>query len=239
MVKRICVEKKTGFNVEAESLKKDLIHTLKLKNLESVRIINVYDLEDVNMERLKDIKKLVLSEPNVDLVTEDSVSIGEEEEAFRVELLPGQYDQRADSAAQCIEIITLENAPAITSSKIIILKGLLSSKDVNRIKDYLINPVESREVPVDIPSILKIKYQTPHAVLRVQNGMPVVINFIKISFSFFASFSITPVITSIPWAFKIPIPLPATRGFGSFIAMITFFMPFLIIALAQGGVLPK
>ncbi|AKL94833.1 phosphoribosylformylglycinamidine synthase PurL [Clostridium aceticum] len=168
MVKRICVEKKFGFNVEAESLKKDLMNTLNLKTLENVRIINIYDLEDVNKKRLEDIKGLVLSEPNVDMVTEDTVAISDGEQAFRIQLLPGQYDQRADSAGQCIEIITLEDAPTIVSSKMIVLKGVLDTKEMNRIKNYLINPVESREVSLDIPTTLKINYATPDTVETVE-----------------------------------------------------------------------
>jgi len=159
MVKRVCVQKKHGFNIEAESLKKDLVNTLNLETLEGVRVINMYDLEDVNLDRLEDIKRLILSEPNVDVVTDDYVIIGENEQAFRIELLPGQYDQRADSARQCIEIITLENAPTIVSSKTIVLKGSLSDSDVDRIKDYLINPVESREVPIAIPTTVRMKYE--------------------------------------------------------------------------------
>ncbi|SET53087.1 phosphoribosylformylglycinamidine synthase [Natronincola peptidivorans] len=168
MVKRVCVEKKPGFNVEAVSLKNDLVNTLHLAALKGVRIINVYDLEDVNIKRLEDIKTLVLSEPNVDIVTEDYGLISEDEEAFRIQLLPGQYDQRADSARQCIEIITLEDAPTIVSSKIIVLKGALGSRDVETVKQYLINPVESKEVSLAVPETLQMDFGTPDTIETIE-----------------------------------------------------------------------
>jgi len=171
MVKRIYVEKKHGFNVEAQSLKADLKNTLNMDRLEELRIINVYDIENVNMDKLEDIKGLVLSEPNVDMVFEDHIYIGENERSFRFELLPGQYDQRADSARQCIAIITLEDAPTIATSKIIAVRGNLSDEDFNRIKAYLINPVESREVPFEIPPTLKMKFATPNKVEIVDGFM--------------------------------------------------------------------
>lgn len=164
MINRVYVEKKPGFNIEAESLKQDIISTLNFKQLESIRIINVYDLGTINKGRLEEIKKLILSEPNIDNVTEGNIGLQEDEYAFRVELLPGQYDQRADSARQCIEIVTLEESPNIISSKIIILKGNLKEEEIDAIKKYIINPIESREVPLNIPSTLKADCSAPRNV---------------------------------------------------------------------------
>lgn len=161
MVNRVCVEKKLRFNVEGESLKQDIINTLDLDNIQNVRIVNVYDLENVDKKRLDKIKKLILSEPNIDNIVDGNIELKNNEYAFRIELLPGQYDQRADSARQCIEIVTLEESPVITSSKIIILKGNLKNEDINMIKKYIINPIELREVSLDIPPTLETNYANP------------------------------------------------------------------------------
>lgn len=167
MVKRILVEKKEGFNVEAKAMLRDLKQTLHLEGLKGVRIVNAYDLEGVNLQKLDEIKALILSEPNVDSVKEGELAIPKATRAFRIELLPGQYDQRADSAAQCIEIVTLEKRPEILSSRIILLEGHLSDDAFEMVKAYLINPVESREVSMSIPETASMQWQIPDAVETV------------------------------------------------------------------------
>lgn len=164
MVTRVLVEKKNGFNVEAIALMEELKSSLHLDALKKVRIVNCYDLEDVSNDDLVNIKKSILSEPNVDDVTESTFSLNEAERAFRIALLPGQFDQRADSAAQCIEIVTLKQRPAIVASKILVLEGDITEEQLDRIKHFVINPVESHEVSIDVPATLKMSANKPNAV---------------------------------------------------------------------------
>ncbi len=164
MVKRILVEKMEGFNVEATALLNDLRHTLGIDALEKVRIINCYDVEGLDVSDLEKVKATILSEPNVDKVYEDEINDFDRKLAFRVAFLPGQYDQRADSALQCIEIVTLKERPVMSASKIFSLEGNLDSDAMTQIKKYLINPVESHEVPLDPPETLEMRFHTPEAV---------------------------------------------------------------------------
>lgn len=168
MVTRVLVEKKKGFNIEALALMEELRSSLKLNGLESVRIINCYDLEDVSESDLENIKRSILSEPNVDDVTDSTISVSASERAFRIALLPGQFDQRADSAAQCIEIVTLKKRPEIVSSKIIVIGGVLDDAQFESIKHFMINPVESHEVSLNIPVSLKMTSHIPEAVEVVE-----------------------------------------------------------------------
>ena len=171
MVTRILVEKKMGFDVEAAALKETWIKTLHIKTLTSVRLIHCYDFEGIEASNLEVIKSAVLSEPNVDVVTEGDYHPVTGEKTFRMALMPGTYDQRADSALQCIEIVTLANRPEIQTSKIIVLTGELSRSDVDQIKKYLINPVESHEVPLSRPTTLKTKVVEPVDVPKIEGFM--------------------------------------------------------------------
>ena len=164
MVTRILVEKRSGFDVEAMALKEDIKKTLHLETLTSVRMIHCYDFEGLDVSKIDLIKSTILSEPNVDLVLEGDFHPSEGEKTFRMTLLPGTYDQRADSALQCIEIVTLSDRPAIQTSKIMAFKGDLSRSDMERIKKYLINPVESHEVPLSKPTTLKLIAEIPTTV---------------------------------------------------------------------------
>lgn len=161
MVDRILVEKKEGFNVEAIQLLTDIKQTLKIENLKNVRIINCYDIEGLGGEDLNLVAHQILSEVNVDHVMVDSYEIASDETAFRMAYLPGQYDQRADSAMQCIEIVTLRSRPEMATSKIIVLKGQLTKDEIQRIKTYLINPVESHEVSMAVPQTVRMMFETP------------------------------------------------------------------------------
>lgn len=167
MVTRVLVEKKVGFNIEAVALKEELKSSLKLDALKNVRIINCYDLEDVNEGDLANIKRSILSEPNVDDVSDMTFSMCDNEKAFRIALLPGQFDQRADSAAQCIEIVTLKERPEIVSSKIIVVEGNINEAEFESIKHFMINPVESHEVSLGLPATLKLVSNIPEAVETV------------------------------------------------------------------------
>jgi len=169
MVTRVLVEKKKGFDVEAIALASELKHDLHLSGLKSVRIINCYDFEGVPEDKLETVINTVLSEPNVDQVRLSDIKIEIDEIAFRYALLPGQYDQRADSAAQCIGIVTLENRAEIAASKIIVLKGILSEEEVLKIKAFLINPVESSEVALERPSKIALEMPIPQPVETVKD----------------------------------------------------------------------
>ncbi|OJV66335.1 MAG: phosphoribosylformylglycinamidine synthase [Clostridiales bacterium 38-18] len=174
MVTRVLVEKKKGFDVEAIALAGELKHDLHLSGLKSVRIINCYDFEGVPEDKLETVINTVLSEPNVDQIRLSDIKIESDETAFRYSLLPGQYDQRADSAAQCIGIVTLENRAEIAASKIIVLKGTLSEEEVLRVKAFLINPVESSEVALERPIKIALEMPIPQPVETVKD-------FIKLS----------------------------------------------------------
>ena len=144
---RIFVEKKPEFNGEARHLLSDLRESLGLPGLEAVRIVQRYDIDGLSDPEFDQAVRQILSEPQVDL-TSATLSLGENETAFAVEYLPGQFDQRADSAAQCVQILTGKERPLVVSAKVIVLAGHLSADDLARIKGYVINAVDSHEVPV-------------------------------------------------------------------------------------------
>jgi phosphoribosylformylglycinamidine synthase len=144
---RIFVEKKPEFNGEARHLLSDLRESLGLPGLEAVRIVQRYDIDGLSDAEFDQAVRQILSEPQVDL-TSTTLSIGENENAFAVEYLPGQFDQRADSAAQCVQILTGKERPLVVSAKVIVLAGNLSADDLARIKGYVINAVDSHEVAV-------------------------------------------------------------------------------------------
>ena len=165
-VNRIVVEKKEGFNIEARQLKERLINDLGLKNIDKVRIINIYDIEGkIKEDDLHTALKVVFSEPNVDDAKIGDLSLNQNEVAFRVEPLPGQYDQRADSAKQCCEIITLEEPPEIKTSQVFIIDGKINDEELSTIKKLLINPVESREVSIEKPNTIKVDYPEPEDII--------------------------------------------------------------------------
>jgi phosphoribosylformylglycinamidine synthase len=160
-VKRVYVEKKSFFNTEATSLKNDFSENLNLKNIKNVRVINRYDVWPISHDDFQNVVKTVLSEPNQDNVYDE---IELPENSFAVEYLPGQYDQRADSAAQCIQIITGKDKPMVKYAKIIVLEGNLSKEEVSKIKQYYINPVDSREAELIMPDSLEEMYPEPCSV---------------------------------------------------------------------------
>ena len=148
-IRCIFVEKKQGFDVEAQSLLSDFKSNLMVEKLEGVRVINKYTLGDVKEEYYKKALYTIFSELTVDNVYEEEVFIEDGDTAFGVEYLPGQYDQRADSASECFQLLTAEDRVDVKSSKIIVLKGDLSKDDIEKIKSYYINPVDSREVDIN------------------------------------------------------------------------------------------
>ena len=160
MVYRIFVEKKSELAHEAKSLCNDLKTLLGIKNLESVRILNRYDVDRIEEELFAYCKDTVFSEPQLDIVTGE-LNVPENDVVFAVEFLPGQFDQRADSAAQCIQIISQKERPLVRTAKIYVLSGSLSSEEVAQIKKYVINPVECREASLEKYDTLVSEYEIP------------------------------------------------------------------------------
>ena len=167
-IRMVFVEKKAGFNVESQILLKDFKDNLGIEALEDVRVLNKYILGDMEEEQYVRTVNTILSEAPVDRVYEENFEIGQDEIAFGVEYLPGQYDQRADSASECIMLLTEEEKVPVKSSKIIILKGNLNEEEIRKIKSYYINPVDSREVS-PLSKVLEENLEEPNEV-EVLNG---------------------------------------------------------------------
>ena len=166
MVYRVFVEKKPELANEAKALLSDIRGLLMIESLENVRVINRYDAENITKELFDYSVKNVFSEPQLDIATEDIDAAGAT--VFAVEFLPGQFDQRADSAAQCIQIISQGERPLIRSAKVYCLYGNLSAEDVAEIKKYVINPVEAREAAIEKPSTLVMDYVIPTEVKTLE-----------------------------------------------------------------------
>ena len=148
MVFRVYVEKKPGFDVEAQQLAGELRTILGLTGLKTLRIVNRYDVEGISQELFDQTVPTVFSEPQVDNVAYDLPDFAGAK-VFATEFLPGQFDQRADSAAECIQLISQGERPTVRSAKLYALEGELTDADVNTIKHYVINPVEAREASLE------------------------------------------------------------------------------------------
>ncbi|MDK0606429.1 phosphoribosylformylglycinamidine synthase [Clostridium perfringens] len=162
-IRMVFVEKKAGFNVESQILLKDFKDNLGIEALEDVRVLNKYILGDMEEEQYVRTVNTILSEAPVDRVYEENFEIGQDEIAFGVEYLPGQYDQRADSASECIMLLTEDEKVPVKSSKVIILKGNLNEEEKKKIKSYYINPVDSREVS-PLSKVLEENLEEPNEV---------------------------------------------------------------------------
>ena len=159
MVYRIFVEKKPGLDNEARELLGEARSLLGITGLERVRLLNRYDAENMEPELFRRAVNTVFSEPQLDIATEDVDAEGAT--VFAVEYLPGQFDQRADSAAQCIQFISRGERPLIRSAKLYMLYGDLTAEEIAEIKKYVINPVEAREASLEKPETLKTEYAVP------------------------------------------------------------------------------
>ena len=159
MVFRVYVEKKEDFANEAKTLLNDLRSFMQLKNLENVRILNRYDVENLDGELFDYAKRTVFSEPQTDILCDELPK--SDAAVFAVEYLPGQFDQRADSAAQCIQIISKGDRPTVRTAKVYLLFGTLTTEDIATVKKYVINPVEAREASLEKPATLKTDYNIP------------------------------------------------------------------------------
>ncbi len=167
MVTRVFVEKKQGFNIEAQQMLADLKGNLGLRGLEEVRILNRYDVSGLSEEQFGAAARTILSEPTMDAVYGEDFRLPGEYQVFAMEYLPGQYDQRADSAAQCVQLLTQGERPAVATAKVIGLKGQVSAEEFEKVKHYLINPVESREASMEKPATLEMQADVPADVARV------------------------------------------------------------------------
>lgn len=167
MVSRIYVEKKPGFDVEAQQLLHELRTILGIERLENLRLLNRYDVEGITEELFATCTPTVFSEPQSDTIYAE---LPEDASAtvFGVEFLPGQFDQRADSASECIQLISQGERPEVRSAKIYFLEGDLTSEDVDAIKHYVINPVEAREATLELHATLKMEFPTPDPVEVVE-----------------------------------------------------------------------
>ena len=162
MVSRIYVEKKPGFDVEAQQLKGELTEILGIKGIEALRIINRYDVEGIDEELFRSCVPTVFSEPQVD-VTYDELPASDGA-VFAVEFLPGQFDQRADSASECVQLISQGERPAVRSAKVYMISGALDEAAIESIKHYVVNPVEARIASLDLPETLYMETPEPQPV---------------------------------------------------------------------------
>ncbi|MBP3721215.1 MAG: phosphoribosylformylglycinamidine synthase, partial [Clostridia bacterium] len=167
MVYRIFVEKKPGLDNEARALAQDARAFLGIEHLERVRLLNRYDLEGISPELFGLAVREVLSEPQLDR-TSETLEAQDAAAVFAVEFLPGQFDQRADSAAQCIQMLSQGQRPLIRSAKVYLLYGELSAEEIAEIRKYVINPVEAREASLEKPETLRTEYQIPTEVATLE-----------------------------------------------------------------------
>ena len=165
-VYRVFVEKKKGNDIEAGQILEDLRGNVGLTGLEDLRIINRYDAQGLSDAEFDSAVKQVFSETNLDNVYYD-LKIDDGWKCFATEYLPGQYDQRADSAAQCIQLLTAGERPKVASAKVIAVNGDISDDEFEKIKSYIINPVESRVASMELPETLDIKTDVPADIVRI------------------------------------------------------------------------
>ena len=161
MVRRIFVEKKKGFDVEAQGMCEDIRTNLGIAGLENVRVLNRYDVDGIDDELYEKAVYSVFAEPAIDHIYKEEADLSDAAFVFASEYLPGQYDQRADSAAQCIQLISMGNKPEVEFARVIALYGDITEADVAAIKGYCINPVDSQEASMEKPEKLGIEAEVP------------------------------------------------------------------------------
>jgi phosphoribosylformylglycinamidine synthase len=164
-VKRIYVEKKTPYAVRAKELKTELRSYLGMKSLELVRVLIRYDIENISEDTYQKALGTVFSEPPLDVLFEEKFESEISDHIFTVEYLPGQFDQRADSAEQCVKLLNEKEEPVIRSATTYILSGTISEDEFDKIKAYCINPVDSREAAADKPKTLVSVFDDPEGVM--------------------------------------------------------------------------
>ncbi len=165
---RIFVEKREGFNVVAKQTLWDIRHNLGMKSVTDLRYIVRYDLEGLTRDEYDRAKGIVLSEPNADVIYEEALPVEDGWKVFAMEYLPGQYDQRGDSAEQCIQLLTQGERCKALTARVIAVKGDITDDELKKIEEYLINPVESRLASLDKPETLDMETPVPEDVKRVE-----------------------------------------------------------------------
>ncbi|MBR6647153.1 MAG: phosphoribosylformylglycinamidine synthase [Clostridia bacterium] len=168
-VRRIFVEKKPGFDVEANGLLKDIKENLLISSITGLKIVNRYDIQGVTDEEYKEARNIIFSEPPVDTAYDEEYPLPAGATVIATEFLPGQYDQRAASAAECVQLLTKKERPKVRAAKLIVLLGDVSKEDVEKIKKYIINPVESHEAELIKPLTLEMKAEIP-ADIEIMEG---------------------------------------------------------------------
>ncbi len=166
MVYRVYVEKKKELAHEAKELLTEARELLQISSLTNVRILNRYDVEHIDRDLFAQCIQTVFSEPQLDMVSEDFEADGV---VFAVEYLPGQFDQRADSAAQCIQIISQGDRPTVRTAKVYVLEGDLSEADIAAIEHHVINPVEARKASLEKPETLEMATEIPQKVKTLED----------------------------------------------------------------------
>ena len=169
MVSRVYVEKKPGFDGEAKALERELRTLLGLDGITNLRIINRYDVEGIDEELFASCVPTVFSEPQTDDASADMPAVADGATVFAVEFLPGQFDQRADSASECIQLISQGERPTVRSAKVYVLEGELSASDVDAVKHYVINPVEAREASLEPKATLAANVPEPEPVEALED----------------------------------------------------------------------
>ncbi len=160
-VKRIYVEKKPDYAVAAQELQENIRDYLGIDGVESVRVLIRYDIQNISDETYETAKVTIFSEPPVDMLYEESLPLKDGEKHFSVEALPGQFDQRADSAMQCVKLLSEDEEPVIKSATTYLIGGSFSDEDFSKIKAFCINPVDSRENNDPKPETLVTEYEEP------------------------------------------------------------------------------
>lgn len=166
---RIYVEKKSAYAAQADSMASDIRTSLQMEGLEALRFINRYDVEGLTKEQFDLAVSNVFSEPSVDITYTELPQLGNNDRMFAMEYLPGQFDQRADSCEQCLQLLLQCGRPTVRNARIVILTGAnLTDQDAEKIKSYLINPVESREASLEVKDSLESNYDTPEMVKTLE-----------------------------------------------------------------------
>ena len=165
---RFFAEKREGFDVEAQNLGTTLKTYLHLDKLKQVRIINRYDIAGLKAEYCEKAANLIISEPQCDYLYQEEIpAIDGEYQIFAVESLRGQYDQRADSAGQCLQVIAQGDKPLVKAAKVYVLLGEISAEELAKVKEYLINPVECREAALEKPQTLEEEITPPEKTFAI------------------------------------------------------------------------
>ncbi|MBU3159120.1 phosphoribosylformylglycinamidine synthase [Clostridium frigoris] len=166
---RLYVEKKTNYDIEGGKILRDIKKNLGIESLDGLRLVSRYDVTGITQDQYQLSKNTVFSEPTVDDVYDEELEMKDYNTIFAIEFLPGQYDQRADSAAQCIQILTQEDKHIVKTARLILLKGNVSISELDKIKEYCINAVDSREASLEKPMDLQQSFNEPEQVKIVES----------------------------------------------------------------------